>query len=91
MFGSTPEIVLCAESAQNLYRILGDPALARDTLGFATFLIVADELLSQWLPVLTLAEKETKADEFAVRHIRAVRDDDSVLVDQLGKKVPKNM
>jgi hypothetical protein len=50
---------------------------------------VADELLSQWLPVLTLAEKEAKADEFAVRHIRVARDDDSVLVNQLGKKVPK--
>jgi hypothetical protein len=65
IFGSTPEIVLCAESAQNLYRILGDKALARDTLGFAIFHIVADKLLSQWLPILTLAEKETKADQFA--------------------------
>jgi hypothetical protein len=65
MFSSTPEIVLCAESAQHLYRILGDPALARDTLGFAIFHIVADELLSQCLPILTLAEKEAKADEFA--------------------------
>ena len=65
MFGSTREIVLCAESAQNLYRILGDKALARDTLGFAIFHIVADEPLSQWLPLLTPAEKETKADEFA--------------------------
>jgi len=65
IFGSAPEIVLCTESAQNLYRILGDKALARDTLGFAIFHIVADELLSQWLPLLTPAEKETKADEFA--------------------------
>ena len=65
MFGGTRDIVLCAESAENLYRILGDQAVARDTLGFAIFHIVADELLSQWLPILTLAEKETKADEFA--------------------------
>ena len=32
IFGSAPEIVLCAESVQNLYRILGDQAVARDTL-----------------------------------------------------------
>ena len=65
IFDSAPEIVLCAESAQNLYRILGDKALARDAMGFAIFHTVADKLLSQWRPLLTPAEKETQADEFA--------------------------
>jgi hypothetical protein len=65
MFGSSPGIVLCAESAQSLYNILGDKTLAGDTMGFAIFQIVASELLAQWQPLQDPKEQETKADEFA--------------------------
>jgi len=65
MFGGPPGIVLCAESAQSLYSILGDKTLAGDAMGFAIFQIVASELLSQWLPIKDPEKKEAKADEFA--------------------------
>lgn len=64
MFGGPPGIVLCAESAQSLYSILGDKTLAGDTMGFAIFQIVASKLLSQWLPIQDPVEKVAKADEF---------------------------
>ncbi|UCD79968.1 MAG: hypothetical protein JSW26_00615 [Desulfobacterales bacterium] len=65
MFGSPPGIVLCAESAQGLYSILGEKTLAGNTMGFAIFHIVASELLDQWRPSRDPEEQEAKADEMA--------------------------